>query len=232
MADFYSDNAEQLCAQYDALASEQVHQAWKKHLPKTAGLACDIGAGSGRDARWLASKGWDVIAVEPCDKLRELAGSSSSRSSTSSWPSTSSRSSTSFRPSTSSLLSPSFLRKQESSEKSAGSIVWLNDKLPQLSELRKAGHRFDLVLLSAVWMHLSPAEQAIAYQTLEGLLAPKGTIVITWRNQADETQRQFHPVDESLFETATISQSADQQDRNAVVWKAAVIRSTIREVSP
>ena len=31
MADYYSDNAEQLCAQYDALAPEQVHAAWLRN---------------------------------------------------------------------------------------------------------------------------------------------------------------------------------------------------------
>ena len=35
-------------------------------------MACDIGAGSGRDANWLSEHGWDVVAVEP-SALRPLA---------------------------------------------------------------------------------------------------------------------------------------------------------------
>ncbi|BBE11144.1 hypothetical protein HH1059_20120 [Halorhodospira halochloris] len=33
----------------------------------------DIGAGSGRDAAWLAEQGHDVVAVEPAAELRQEA---------------------------------------------------------------------------------------------------------------------------------------------------------------
>jgi hypothetical protein len=40
------------------------------HLPELSNStsskqALDIGAGSGRDAAWLAAEGWNVVAVEP-----------------------------------------------------------------------------------------------------------------------------------------------------------------------
>lgn len=45
----------------------------REHLRnREPGTACDIGAGSGRDANWLAELGWEVVAVEP-STLRELA---------------------------------------------------------------------------------------------------------------------------------------------------------------
>ena len=75
--DYYSANAEQLIRHYNSLDTGQVHAAWLKHLPKTPGLACDIGAGSGRDANWLAGRGLDVIAVAPNKVLRETARQSS-----------------------------------------------------------------------------------------------------------------------------------------------------------
>ena len=34
-------------------------------------MACDIGAGSGRDANWLARQGWEVVAVEPSRLLEK-----------------------------------------------------------------------------------------------------------------------------------------------------------------
>lgn len=52
---FYSDNATRLAAQYDDLAVTDVHKDWLLHLPEP-GMALDVGAGSGRDARFLASK--------------------------------------------------------------------------------------------------------------------------------------------------------------------------------
>ena len=71
MADYYNHSPKALAAQYDAMSSDEVHKPWLSLLdslkPK---LALDVGAGSGRDARWLADKGWDVIAVEPSG-LRE-----------------------------------------------------------------------------------------------------------------------------------------------------------------
>ena len=61
---YYDDNTYRLSDQYNSLSSEVVHRTWlTEHLPSTPGLACDIGAGSGRDSNWLAAKGWDVIAV-------------------------------------------------------------------------------------------------------------------------------------------------------------------------
>ena len=71
---YYDKHAASLCSEYDAIDPEVVHQSWaKKHLPVKPGFACDLGAGSGRDALWLASKGWDVIAVEPSVGMRERA---------------------------------------------------------------------------------------------------------------------------------------------------------------
>ena len=48
---FYDQHAEALCEQYCAIAADDVHGKWMvKHLPEKPGFACDIGAGSGRDA--------------------------------------------------------------------------------------------------------------------------------------------------------------------------------------
>src|SRR6056300_257776 len=75
---FYDLNAESLARRYDAIPVEEIHSPWLaliEDLP--AKLALDVGAGSGRDARWLAEKGWSVVAVEPRD-LREVAQEKSS----------------------------------------------------------------------------------------------------------------------------------------------------------
>ena len=44
--------------------------------------------------------------------------------------------------------------------KSHPNVTWLDDSLPELSRLRALGHRFDLVLLSAVWMHVPRASES------------------------------------------------------------------------
>ena len=71
---YYDEHAARLSAFYNGIESNAVHRSWiEKHLPQKPGFACDIGAGSGRDANWLASQGWDVVAVEPSANMRELA---------------------------------------------------------------------------------------------------------------------------------------------------------------
>lgn len=57
-------------------------------------------------------------------------------------------------------------------------IAWLDDSLPLLA---RVPGRFALVLLSAVFMHLDPAERALAMPRLAALLAPGGLLVVTLR---------------------------------------------------
>lgn len=69
--DYYDRNGDRLARRYDALDPRQLHRAWAPLLAgRRHGLACDIGAGSGRDARWLADMGWQVLAVEPSATMR------------------------------------------------------------------------------------------------------------------------------------------------------------------
>ena len=70
--DIYHQVAEGFASQYNALKPEEVHQIWRSFWPAADALVLDIGAGSGRDARWLAQQGCEVFAVEPAKALREL----------------------------------------------------------------------------------------------------------------------------------------------------------------
>ena len=152
---YYDDHAEALCSQYNAIAPDAVHRGWvEKHLPDKPGFACDIGAGSGRDANWLAAKGWDVVAVEPSAEMRRVAMATSHPN-----------------------------------------VTWLDDSLPHLNKLRSLGHRFDLILLSAVWMHVPPTARERAFRILSEMLKPSGVLVISLRHGSDEeenAQRGFH----------------------------------------
>ncbi len=58
---------------YEAFSFEDVHADALRFLAPTPGLMLDIGAGSGRDAAWFATRGWQVIAVEPAAALRQEA---------------------------------------------------------------------------------------------------------------------------------------------------------------
>lgn len=56
---------------YDTLSVEAIYQHVIDLFPKEAARVLDVGAGTGRDAAWLAEKGHTVLAVEPVGALRE-----------------------------------------------------------------------------------------------------------------------------------------------------------------
>ena len=151
---YYDLNADALVARYDGVDPDEVHADWAPaHLREEPGFACDIGAGSGRDANWLAARGWEVVAVEP-SALRNLAA-----------------------------------------DRSHPRVVWMNDALPDLRILRALGRRFDLILLSGVWMHVAPRVRERAFRLLTELLNPSGLLVITLRRGGDAAEnaaRGFH----------------------------------------
>jgi len=70
---FYTRNAESLADAYENVAPERIHAHWSHLIPKVASAVLDVGAGSGRDAAWLASQGHEVVAVEPSPGMRAVA---------------------------------------------------------------------------------------------------------------------------------------------------------------
>ncbi|MEE2730111.1 MAG: class I SAM-dependent methyltransferase [Pseudomonadota bacterium] len=192
---YYQQNAEKLAAQYNSIDVDSLHVGWVKHLNDQPGMACDIGAGSGRDANWLAGKGWDVVAVEPVKEFAELG-------------------------------------KKTSHPR----VTWLEDSLPDLKKLRATGHRFNLVLLSAVWMHLPQPKRQRAFRIISELLAPGGILVITLRhgkNQEENELRQFYPAssdellgfaDQRALATILIENREDQLQRQDVEWETVVFK--------
>jgi SAM-dependent methyltransferase len=59
-------------------------------------------------------------------------------------------------------------------------VTWIGDTLPKLEKLK--GESFDIILISAVWMHLSPQEQTQSLQTIHSLLNDNGYLIITLRH--------------------------------------------------
>jgi len=58
-------------------------------------------------------------------------------------------------------------------------VTWLDDSLPQLTTIKDK--TFDIILISAVWMHLSPDEQSQSINTISTLLNVDGYLIITLR---------------------------------------------------
>lgn len=65
-------------------------------------------------------------------------------------------------------------------------IEWLDDSLPELvhvqAHMRARGQAFDLVMMTAVWMHLDEAERLRAMECVAGLIAPDGLMTLSLRH--------------------------------------------------
>ena len=191
----YSREAEALTAQYEALSPVSVHASWIQHLPDTPGLALDVGSGSGRDAAWLSSLGFDVVAVEPAQALRQYA--------------------------------------IENHKHHA--IQWLDDSLPDLKHVLDLNYRYDVILLSAVFMHIhSEKLRQRCFRKLVTLLKPGGRMVITLRHGQAPDERPMADVqlDElqalgrnHALETISFGSSDDEMGRAGISWNHIVFQS-------
>lgn len=69
-AQWYDANAGTVTDRYERLSAAELFSWATDLLPGRGALALDVGAGTSRDATWLASQGIDVVAVEPSAAMR------------------------------------------------------------------------------------------------------------------------------------------------------------------
>src|SRR5215469_8617342 len=73
-------------------------------------------------------------------------------------------------------------------------VRWLGDQLPELNQIAKLGISFDLVLLSAVWQHVSSTYRERAFRKLSRLVKSAGLLVISLRNGPSSPESRMYPV--------------------------------------
>ena len=61
-------------------------------------------------------------------------------------------------------------------------ITWIDDSLPDLDRVHAPGERYDLVMLTAVWMHLDKPQRAQAMARVAPLVRPDGVMVLSLRH--------------------------------------------------
>lgn len=116
-------------------------------------------------------------------------------------------------------------------------VKWLNDALPSLSVITKQEVSFDLILLSAVWMHIPPSDRARSLRKLANLLKPGGKLVISLRHGqtkddykirkmfdvcADELKQLATGV--GLFTKLETPKENDELGRNHIHWQTIVLQ--------
>jgi len=85
-------------------------------------------------------------------------------------------------------------------------LQWLDDQLPELLAVRDLGRRFDVILLTAVWMHLDTAERETAMHAVALLLQVGGIVVMSLRHgPVPDGRRMF---DVSADETVALGEQA------------------------
>jgi len=114
-------------------------------------------------------------------------------------------------------------------------ISWLDDSLPELENVYKLGVKFDLILLSAVWMHIPVSERDRCFRKLAQLLNANGVLVITLRHGASTDERVMLPVNQDeilklarsqglVKESASHSTQEDKLKRSDVSWETITLR--------
>lgn len=124
------------------------------------------------------------------------------------------------------------LREEGQLRHSLQNIRWIDDHLPTLQVVKQQRQSFDLVLLTAVWMHLERPERKIAMQAISELLRLKGRIIMTLRHGPVPDGRRMFDVSaqetvelagQSGLQVRHVSERQDMFNRSDVSWSIVVL---------
>ena len=112
-------------------------------------------------------------------------------------------------------------------------IDWVKDSLPKLQTIMKIGSRYDLILLSAVWMHIASGSREKAFRGLVTRLNPGGLLYITLRHGPFEAVQGFWDIsDDAIYTLAhkfglTVENRSTVDDKlgdEGVTWTRIVLK--------
>ena len=86
-------------------------------------------------------------------------------------------------------------------------IEWVNDSLPDLALLRTRGEKFDVVMLTAVWMHLDAQQRRHAMPNVASLVRAGGAVIMNIRHGPVPVGRRMFEV--SAEETIELAKMQD-----------------------
>ncbi len=112
-------------------------------------------------------------------------------------------------------------------------IDWLDDKLPKLDIVVQLERQFEVIVLSAVWMHLAPKDRKPAFERIIDLLNPDGLLYLTLRHGPFEAVDGFWDIADAevkslaqqheLIELLHVTE-ADQMGRSDITWGKFIYR--------
>lgn len=108
-------------------------------------------------------------------------------------------------------------------------VTWKSDTLPELPSINE--NTYDVILISAVWMHLTKEQQSQSLKRLSTLLNDNGILVITLRHgEFNDGRKAFDVNAARLIEEAKAfhltvfytDNDTDQLNRPDVCWETVV----------
>ncbi|QHJ12688.1 tRNA (cmo5U34)-methyltransferase [Paraglaciecola mesophila] len=208
--DYYNDKVQELAPQYMSLSFDQVHNNWAHYLPAILDKphATILDVGAG--------VGRDVSHI--ANLLAEKnQGDNHCRVY---------------------AVEPALQMLQKGQATTQGQNVhWLQDALPALDKTTRLEMSFDLILLSAVWMHIPVSQRSRSLRKLANLLKPGGKIVISLKfGMTAEEQHERKMYNVSVEEVEALAQNLglfsklesqnkkDQLGREGVYWQTLVLQ--------
>ncbi|MEP0065728.1 class I SAM-dependent methyltransferase [Paraglaciecola sp.] len=209
-SEYYTKQVKSVSEQYLSLSFEDVHASWLHHLPaiwKKSNLAI-LDVGAGA-GRDVKRMAELALAEQPEGSTCQIYGAEPSEA----------------------------LLKVGQQTTAGHNVNWLQDSLPSLDKITSLEVSFDLILLSAVWMHVPPSQRNRALRKLTNLLKPGGKIVISLKfgmTVSEQQERSMFDVSVEelehlaqtlgLFSTLAGSADKDKLGRDAVYWQTLVLQ--------
>jgi len=114
-------------------------------------------------------------------------------------------------------------------------IQWMKDSLPKLNRVRRKGALYDVIFLSAVWMHVPPSQRKDTFRRITKMLKPGGLLYITLRHGPFEKMSGFWDIaandvmtlarENGLLPVKDVVRKDDLLLRPGVSWSAVMLRS-------
>ena len=116
---------------------------------------------------------------------------------------------------------------------SSPDIRWMDDALPAAEKVLRSKLTFDLIWLSAVWMHVPPGARAQAFRKLVSVMSPGGSMMLTLRQGPPPAERPMEPATaadvEALarrhgLQTVRSERVPDFLGRDGIAWEVIWLR--------
>ncbi|MBF0266091.1 MAG: methyltransferase domain-containing protein [Gammaproteobacteria bacterium] len=111
-------------------------------------------------------------------------------------------------------------------------IKWVIDTLPKLEKLTSYHSQVSLILLSAVWMHLTIEERIVSFETLTKLNKTGGRLIISLRHGKSPDERVMYSVSvkeiemlasQFQYQIKSTQNSDDELKRSGLYWETVVL---------